>query len=47
MYYAFFLERLYFLLSVLLFFVWCNKWLDHIMFVLERAMLCFSLPRTL
>jgi hypothetical protein len=25
----------------------CNKWLDHIMFVLERAMLRFSLPRTL
>jgi hypothetical protein len=28
-------------------FVFCNKWLDHIMFVLERAMLHFSLPRTL
>jgi hypothetical protein len=28
-------------------FVCCNKFLDHIMFVLERAMLLFSLPRTL
>jgi hypothetical protein len=28
-------------------FVCCNKWLDHIMFVLERDLLHFSLPRTL
>jgi hypothetical protein len=35
------------LLSVFFCFVCCNKWLDHIMFVLERAMLRFSLPRTL
>jgi hypothetical protein len=28
-------------------FVCCNKWLDHIVFVLERGMLRFSLPRTL
>jgi hypothetical protein len=34
-------------LSVFFCFVCCNKWLDHIMFVLERAMLRFSLPRTL
>jgi hypothetical protein len=45
--YAFFLERQLFLLSFLFYFVWCNKWLDHIIFVLERAMLHFSLPRTL
>jgi hypothetical protein len=41
------LERLYFLLSVFFCFVCCNKCLDHIMFVLKRAMLHFSLPRTL
>jgi hypothetical protein len=35
------------LFSVLFCFVCCNKWLDHIMFILERAMLRFSLPRTL
>jgi hypothetical protein len=35
------------LLSVLFCFVCCNKWLDHIMFVLERDILRFSLPRTL
>jgi hypothetical protein len=35
------------LLSVFFCFVCCNKWLDHIMFVLERDTLCFSLPRTL
>jgi hypothetical protein len=28
-------------------FVCCNKWLDHIMFVLESAMLHFLLLRTL
>jgi hypothetical protein len=27
-------------------FACCNKSLDHIMFILERAMLRFSLPRT-
>jgi hypothetical protein len=43
-YYVFFLERLYFYLQF--FFCW-NKWLDHIMFVLERNILHFSLPRTL
>jgi hypothetical protein len=35
------------LLSVLFCFICCNKWLDHIMFVLERAILRFLLPRTL
>jgi hypothetical protein len=30
-----------------LFFGCCNKWLDHIMFVLEGDLLRFSLPRTL
>jgi hypothetical protein len=45
--YAFFLERQLSLLSVFFCFICCNKWLDHIMFVLERAMLHFSLPRTL
>jgi hypothetical protein len=34
-------------LSVFFCFVCCNKWLDHIMFVLEGDILCFSLPRTL
>jgi hypothetical protein len=34
-------------LSVFFCFVFYNKWLDHIIFVLERAMLHFSLPRTL
>jgi hypothetical protein len=47
MHYAFFLERQLFLLSVFFCFVCCNKCLDHIMFVLERDLLCFSLPRTL
>jgi hypothetical protein len=35
------------LLSVLFLFFCCNKWLDHIMFVLEGDILCFSMPRTL
>jgi hypothetical protein len=35
------------LLSVFFCFVCCNKLLDHIMFVLERYLLHFSLPRTL
>jgi hypothetical protein len=35
------------LLSVFFCFVCCNKWLDHIMFVLEGDILRFSLPRTL
>jgi hypothetical protein len=47
MHYAFFLERQLFLPSVFFYFVCCNKWLDHIMFVLERDLLCFSFPRTL
>jgi hypothetical protein len=34
------------LLSVLFCFVCYNKWLDYIMFVLERVLLRFSLPRT-
>jgi hypothetical protein len=33
--------------SVLFCFVCYNKWLDHIMFVLERDIFHFSLPRTL
>jgi hypothetical protein len=41
MHYAFFLERQLFLFSVLFWFVCWNKCLDHIMFVLERAMLLF------
>jgi hypothetical protein len=32
---------------VLFCFACCNKWLDHIMFVLERDLLRFPLPRTL
>jgi hypothetical protein len=47
MHYAFFLERQLFLLSVFFHFGFCNKLLDHIMFVLERDLLRFSLPRTL
>jgi hypothetical protein len=35
------------LLSFFFCFVCCNKWLDHIMFVLEGDILYFSLPRTL
>jgi hypothetical protein len=42
-----FLGASLFLLSVLFCFVCCNKWLDHIMFVLEGDMLRFSSPRTL
>jgi hypothetical protein len=38
---CFFLECQLFLLSVFFSFVCCNKWLDHIMFVLERDTLCF------
>jgi hypothetical protein len=33
-------------LSVFFCFVCCNKWLDHIMFILEGDILYFSLPRT-
>ena len=36
MHYVFFLERQLFLFSVLVCFVCCNKWLDHIMFLLEE-----------
>jgi hypothetical protein len=42
-----FLGASLFLLSVFFCFVCCNKWLDHIIFVLERYTLHFSLPRTL
>jgi hypothetical protein len=42
-----FLEASLLLLSVLFCFGCCTKWLDHIMFVLEGDILCFSLPRTL
>jgi hypothetical protein len=42
-----FLGASVFLLSVLFCFGCCNKWLDHIMFVLKRDLLRFSLPRTL
>jgi hypothetical protein len=42
-----FLGASLFSLSVFLCFVCCNKWLDHIMFVLERDILHFSLPRIL
>jgi hypothetical protein len=35
------------LLSVFFCLVCCNKWFDHIMFVLEGDILCFSLPSTL
>jgi hypothetical protein len=41
-----FLGASLFLLLVFLCFVCCNKWLDHIMFALERDTLRFSLPRT-
>jgi hypothetical protein len=46
-FYAFFFKRQLFMLLVLFCFGCSNKWLDHIKFVLERAMLHFSLPRTL
>jgi hypothetical protein len=36
MHYAFFLEHQLFLLLVFFCFVCCNKWLDHIMFLLEE-----------
>jgi hypothetical protein len=36
MHYAFFLERQLFLFSFFFCFVCCNKWLDHIMFLLEE-----------
>jgi hypothetical protein len=42
-----FLGASLFLLLVLFSFVCYNKLLDHIMFVLERVILRFSLPRTL
>jgi hypothetical protein len=47
MHFAFFLERLYFCFQFSFALFAANKWLDHIMFILERAMLHFSLPRTL
>jgi hypothetical protein len=36
MHYAFFLERQLFLFLVFFCFICCNKWLDHIMFLLEE-----------
>jgi hypothetical protein len=42
-----FLGASLFSLSILFCFVCHNKWLDHIMFVFERDILHFSLPRTL
>jgi hypothetical protein len=36
MHYAFFLERQLLLFSVFFCFIFCNKWLDHIMFLLEE-----------
>jgi hypothetical protein len=36
MHYAFFLERQLLLFLVFFCFVCCNKWLDHIMFLLEE-----------
>jgi hypothetical protein len=42
MHYAFFLERQLFLFSVLFCFVCCNKWLDHIMFLLEEMNSLFN-----
>jgi hypothetical protein len=44
-FYVFFLERQLFSLSVLFWFVCYNKWLDHIMFVLERDLLRFSFAK--
>jgi hypothetical protein len=41
MHYAFLLERLYFCFQFSFALFAANKWLDHIMFVLERAMLRF------
>jgi hypothetical protein len=42
-----FLGASVFLLSVFFCFVYYNKWLDHIMLVLEGDILVFHLPRTL
>jgi hypothetical protein len=42
---SFFLGALVVFAFSFLFFVCCNKWLDHIMFFLERAMLCFSFAK--
>jgi hypothetical protein len=47
MHYAFFLERLCFLLSVFFCFVCCNKWFDHIMLFWRETYSAFHLPRTL
>jgi hypothetical protein len=41
MHYAFFLERLYFLLLVLFCFVCCDKWLDANKFLLEEMYLLY------
>jgi hypothetical protein len=47
MHYAFFLERQLFLFLVFFCFVFCNKWLDHIMLVWRETYFTFHLPRTL
>jgi hypothetical protein len=44
MHYAFFLEHPLFLFLVLFCFVCCNKWLDQIMFLLEKLP-CFSFAK--
>jgi hypothetical protein len=47
MHYAFFLERQLFLFSAFFCFVYCNKWLDHIMFLLEEMNLLSFAKNTL
>jgi hypothetical protein len=47
MHYVFFLERQLFLFLFLFFFVCCNKWLDHIMFLLEEMNSLFIAKNTL
>jgi hypothetical protein len=46
-FYAFFLEHLYFCFQFLFSFVCCNKWLDPNKFLLEKTHSVFHLPRTL
>jgi hypothetical protein len=47
MHYAFFFERQLFFLSVLFCFACYNKWLDHIMFLLEEMNSFFIAKNTL
>jgi hypothetical protein len=47
MHYAFFLEHQLLLFLVLFYFVCCNKWLDHIMFLLEEMNSFFIAKNTL